>query len=401
MREWPLKMINYLTGFLLLSSLHCMLTAVVSQADIGTFYYGFVYLPIVILLSVSQKKAKYFWQYAVAAVLALGLEQIVIKSSFEKSLGLVLTLLAVASFFYARAVKKDCWLEVPVYPFLALYIIMYLLELRFHSDLMRNYAVFGAGIYYLLCMYQTNFDEMQRFMDVSAQLERFPMKRLVKSNYLMMGFQTVIVAIGMCIASAFGIDGILHKFSNALHSVLAWLLQWLESDELEWGAEGAAAEAEIMATETKELSAFMKAFLEVLDVFAWILVIAITAFVVYLILKMLYQLYLQFDMNSAENGDQIEQLYEIRAKDEKKALKKSRKESLFWDRSPNARIRKAYKKRILKERKEAPRKSMTPAEIEQGIIMEEEQKNIFHKYYEKARYGNVLCTKEEAQEYRF
>jgi len=32
-------------------------------------------------------------------------------------------------------------------------------------------------------------------------------------------------------------------------------------------------------------------------------------------------------------------------------------------------------------------------------VMNEEEKNIFHTYYEKARYGNVSCTKGEMDIY--
>ena len=142
-------------------------------------------------------------------------------------------------------------------------------------------------------------------------------------------------------------------------------------------------------------SAFMEMLLKILDVLSWAFVIGLTLFVIYKILKKFYQLYLEFDMNSVENGDEIEKIYTVQTKDEKRKLKKQKEENLRWDRSPNAKIRKHYKKRVLKDVKELPAVYMTPEEIECGVNMPVDKKQIFHTLYEQARYANVECSKED------
>ena len=74
-------------------------------------------------------------------------------------------------------------------------------------------------------------------------------------------------------------------------------------------------------------------------------------------------------MNSVGNGDRIEQIYVMRSKEEKQKLKKERRANRFGERSPNDRIRRVYKKRIMKELKIVPNSAMTPAEIEKNILM--------------------------------
>lgn len=401
MRKLPVKIINFTTGFLLLSSIHCTIMAVFSDAPMQTFFNTLIYLPIIILLSISEKKVKYFWQYLVCAAAVIGIVYAANDAGFERIISILLVIAASLSYFAARSKKVNCWLDKPDFAFLGIYLGMYLLELRFESELLKNYAIIGAGFYYLLCIYQTNIQEMQRIIEDHAELERFPVKRLLKNNYLMMGIQTIMVAVGMCIAPFFGIDGLFNKIIETLRNVIAWLLRGLEAEEVEWGETEAAGEAALEIVQETEMSPFREFLLMLWEIFSWIIVITITVYAIYRILRYLYQLYLDFDMRSVENGDQIEQIHLPVTKEEKKKLRKEKQESLFWDRSPNARIRKYYKKRVLKDLKEAPKPSMTPEEIEQGVMMGEEEKSIFHIYYEKARYGKDGCTKEEALKYKF
>ena len=401
MREWPLRIIHYLAGFMILSSIHCLFASLAAGGDGKTFIYSLIYLPVVILLSEGQKKVKYFWQFLIFAGAGTGLVYFVAGSSFDRKMGLVLAMLAAASYFYGRAAKKDCWLEEPIYPFLAIYIIMILLEMRYESALLRNYAVYGAGMYYLLCMYKNNLDEMYKIMDAGSRLERFPMKRLFQSNCVMMGVQTVIVALGMLAAGMLGMDGTLAKIVQMIRNGIARLLRGLESGDSVWGEQTAEEGMQMLPVQTEEVSRFMEILQAVGEFLGWIVAIGLTLFAIFKVLKKLYQLYLAFDMNSAENGDQIEQLFTVRSKDEKKMLKKQNAEVSRWDRTPDAKIRRVYKKRVLRDWKEVPDASMTPMEIEGKVSMGEKEKQIFHSMYEKARYGKESCSKEEATGYRF
>lgn len=401
MREWPLKMIHYLTGFIILSSIHCLFASLAAGGDKKTFIYSLIYFPIVILLSEGQKKVKYFWQFLIFAGAGAGMAYFLAGNTFDRKMGLVLAVLASASYFYARAGKKRCWLEEPVYPFLAIYIIMILLEMKYKSTLLRNYAVYGAGMYYLLCMYKNNLDEMYKIMDAGARLERFPMKRLFQGNYVMMGFQTAIVIVGMCIAGMIGVEGALYRFVQMIRDGIAKLLRGLESGEPVWGEQAAEEGMQMVAVQTQEMSRFMEILQAVGEFLGWVIAIGITLFAIFKILKKLYRLYLAFDINSEENGDQIEQLYVAGTKDEKRMMRKQRTDTSFWDRTPNTKIRRTYKKRVLRDWKEIPDAAMTPNELEEKVVMGENEKRLFHSLYEKARYGKDNCTREEVAGYRF
>lgn len=399
MKKWPLRIIYYLTGFLMLSSIHCLVVGIVSGGSIETFFHTIVYLPVIIMLSEGQKQVKYFWQYVIAAAGAVVITRVSLgamtEGGFEQILATVLVVAAAALYFYARAKKTECLLEAPEYYYLGLYLLMWFLERQYPSQLLEKYAVIGAGCYCLLCMYKTNIDEMLQFIDLNDKLERFPEKRLLKSNLLMMGFQTVIVGCGMGMILSTGVDGVFRKIADVFTRMMAWLLSLLESDTQQAGSEVSGGTAIMPVVEASERSPFMEMLLKILDVLSWIVVIGLTLFVIYKLLKKFYQLYLEFDMNSSENGDEIEKIYTVQTKEEKRRLKKQKSENLRWDRRPNARIRKHYKKRVLHEMKDIPASYMTPEEIERNLSINPDDSQVFHSLYEKARYGNVDCSKED------
>ncbi len=396
MKNLFLRMIHILTGTMVLSISHCVIMELFLGADFNNFVYSLVYLPIIILFSSAEKKVKHSWQYLGCVTVVLAMIYFMNLSGFLKGVILMLTFVAAVSYFIARAYKMKCWLEQPGFPGLIIFLIIYFLSLQADSELLRRYAMIGAGIYYLLCIYQLNMEEVQKFIWVNEKLERVPVHRIYHGNYLMLGIQTVFVTSGMCLFSVFQLEDTFSKLGKIFQSMIRWLFRWLESDEIPTAAEEAAEQAEVVLPgQAEEVSDFMKMLHEIMDKIAWVIVIAVTLYVLYRILKKLYQLYMDFDASSEEVGDKIEQIKSLSKEDEKSKLKKQKTPKLFWDRTPNARIRKYYKKRVLKELKAAPKISMTPEEIGREMNISTEEKELLRTYYEKARYGNLECTKEE------
>lgn len=393
-----LKIIGYLNGFLLLSSTYCMITEAFHDGKCATFLYGLIYFPIVVILSICEKKVKHFWQYLLGVIVTLGMAYYISGPGFLKFWMVFLTVFAAVSFFLARSRQTECWLDVPAYPYLLLFLIMYFWGIRFESRLLKNYAMFGAGIYYLLCIYRVNILQMSVFVENHSSLERFPVKRMKQSNGLMMGLQTVVVAIGMCAAPFAGLEEWIYTIGRMLRDMLAWLLRGLEAGEIQETAQQAEQQMEAAMPQVEgEISFWLILLYKIMDIMSWVLAIGFSLCLIYFILKKLYQMYQDFNIRSEETGDRIEQIYMAPSEEEKRQIKRQKKENLFWDRSANARIRKFYKKRVLKEWGFVPESHLTPEELEQGISMEMAEKEIFHSCYEKARYGQEPCSREEMQ----
>ena len=114
--------------------------------------------------------------------------------------------------------------------------------------------------------------------------------------------------------------------------------------------------------------------------------------------RALYRLYLRFNEKTEENGDKIERLLPPPAAEKKKNLNRKKKEHLFWDRSADGRIRKHYRKKVLEKLKESPDAAWTPAQTASQMELEDAEEKAFAQIYEKARYAETSCTKEEMEQ---
>lgn len=398
MRKYYIKGLEIFHGFLLLSGVYCCIMQQISKSELQIFVRSFLLIPVVGILSVSVSKVKHFWQYFLIGAVTAAAAMAASGGGYSRVWIGVCAVIAVFSYFVARAGKRSCWLDTPVYPWLVLYLGMYLLGERLGSTFLVRYAALGAGIYYLVCNIYVNLKEVDEFVRTHSSLERLPVKRLGRINGRMMWIQSGVIAAAMCAAPFLGIDQMIRQAGSVLRRLIVLLLSLLPQGEEELLEEAAEAAPEMMMEAGKTPSAFLLLLYKILDIIGWMFAACLVLLCIWLILKKIYEMYMQFNAHTEENGDRIERLIAPPTSEKKKMLEKQKKENLFWDRSPNGRIRKFYKRRIWKDLRKEPEPSWTPAQLERDVEMPGEEKEKFHFYYEKARYGNVGCTKEEMQD---
>lgn len=402
MRKWTQSFVEIINGFLIFSTLFCMVMSQVYGDDIATCLPAFTLIPIMAVVSIGAHKAKKFWLYVVSVMVAILCAYI--STSFagtmvQRVLLLVFTAFISMSYFTARSKNRTCWLEKPEFAFLALFLALYWLAGRVNCRFLQIWACYGAGIYYLLISYYTNTMQMVDFVSTHSGLERFPEKRLLKSNRRMMWMQSGLVAAGMFIAPFVGIENIFYAIGRGLRDILAFILGGLETEPTPEKVQEAEKQSQMMMMgEAHEIPRWLEILFEILDLLSWILVIALFVYLIYSITKKLYGMYLEFGEHTEENGDKVERIYAVSSKETKMDIGKEKKENLFWDRSPNARIRKFYKKRVRKDIKATINPAWTPQEIEKLVDIPVGDKELLHTLYEKARYSKDGCSREEAQE---
>lgn len=398
MRKYLVRGIEIFHGFLLLSALYCCIMQQISSSDMKNFLKSLLLIPLVGILSVTVEKVKYFWQYFLIAVIAVALAAAAAGNGYARIWMVVCGVIAAFSYFFARAGKKECWLESPALPWLVLYLVMYLIGNNLKREFLIWYASFGAGIYYLVCNLHTNLTEMDEFVRTHNHLERLPVKRLGKINGRMMWMQSGVIAAAMFTAPFVGIDQIIRQMGRALRKIVMLLLSLLPSGSSEELVEETTKNAQqMMMGGGEEVSAFWALIYKILDIIGWMIAAFLVLLTIWMILKKIYDMYRQFNVRTEENGDRIERLIAPPVGEKKRVLERKKKENLFWDRSPDARIRKYYKKRVLKDLKAVPELFWTPTQLEENVVMSREEKEKFHFYYEKARYGKQECTKEDMQ----
>lgn len=404
MRKYLVDGAKWLYAFFILSVGYCMIQDIVSFHEKIVFRYSLLFLPVLIGCSVAVKKVKHVIQYFLIAAILLGLVYVGSNLSAADSINRVIlmtfSVFAVFAYFAGRAAKKICWLENPHYLILPYYLLVCFYGGYFQKDFLIRLCALAAGFSYLIVELCTNEGEMGNFIQDYANLERLPVQRMQQNNNRMFWGQAFVKAGVMAAAPYLKVDELVYRIAKLLRSLLVFLLSLLgrasEEQIMEQGFHQEKMDMGFPPIEEKE-SWLMQLIEKILEIAGWIVFWAVMAAFLYLIIRKLMQLYQQFNERTEENGDIVENLMSLKTED-KVRLKERRKDNLFFNLSPEAKIRKHYRKKVLKENRSEIRNSWTPQQLEEAVNLSLEQKAKFHYYYEKARYSKDGCTKEEAQE---
>lgn len=125
----------------------------------------------------------------------------------------------------------------------------------------------------------------------------------------------------------------------------------------------------------------------------WALGIAIACFVLRILVRALKNTMRSF---AREEGDEVIALDEDEISGVEPGALGGRKARSGWL-SPDMRIRRKYKRTILRSLGERPAGTETPQELEEKAQIKGDER--FHILYEKARYSQEGCSREEAKEY--
>lgn len=141
----------------------------------------------------------------------------------------------------------------------------------------------------------------------------------------------------------------------------------------------------------RELPEWVKALL---DAMTYLVVIAVFLVIFWL----LYQA-LRHMMQSFAQGQGSDEVILIDASGNELYGKTRKRRRSGEIRNTNRKIRKEYKKTILKKYSR-PNGTETPQELEEGAGICKETGQVFHAVYEKARYSGSVCSTEELEQFR-
>jgi ABC-type multidrug transport system fused ATPase/permease subunit len=136
------------------------------------------------------------------------------------------------------------------------------------------------------------------------------------------------------------------------------------------------------------LGAGSVSFEDILRIIGIIAIIGLVYFILYLMRR--------FNSTFDDRGDLVENLQEDDLEAVHLTKPKSDTPGIF-DRSPNATIRRRYRKTILRASKIRPSAWMTPTEAEENADLTG-QIDTLHNLYIKARYSPEGCTKQDVAE---
>lgn len=405
MRKVLLYAIRLLYGFFFLAVIYCVIYGQNELDSSLVLKRCFLLFPVVLVSSILVRKARGVFTYVLFSLIWLVILYLGIGclgfAFLDRAIFMGFAVFTVFTYFMARATKKRCWLENPSYWALLPHLAACLFGSYFGIEVIIKIASLAAGFSYLAIQLVMNEEFLNLFLKDYANLERLPVQRVKANNSRMVWIQTFFTAGAMIAAPYLKVDQIILSLARGFREVIRWLFTLLSRKQPEAGMPQLLPQQKMEAglPPIEESQSLLMLILDkLLEIAGYLATFALAALLLYLAVRQILRLYHQFNERTEENGDIVEDLRASGKKEDKVSLNRSMQENLFFRLSPEARIRRHYKKRVQKENKEEIRHSWTPQQIEEAVSLSDEQKKKFHAYYEKARYSNESCSKEEVQD---
>ncbi len=265
-------------------------------------------------------------------------------------------------------------LDKPNIFILIYFFIVYLICKNFDNPSVCNAAFISAIIYLLITILYEYIVRTEEYLSLNKRVCNLPSKRIY-------GISSSALAIFLLLLMIFIVPALLTINQRQYTDIREWVAErQVDYSELEEQgvAEGWPDPMEAYIAEQgppRELPFWI-------NIIFYVVEICVIIFFIFIVIKVVYSTFHEFQDTYDENGDIVEALK--KTYEEEKKLPKRENGKV----SEREKIRRHYRKVIRKHRKEKPYPYETPLEIETkaGIADSEEGKQL-HVQYEKARYG--------------
>lgn len=295
--------------------------------------------------------------------------------------------------FYNRMLedRPPSFLDTPGYAGIALTFIPALISVtdpKMSNAFQYMSLIFGA-IYFLLCFAHHGIERIDRYVSVNTDMRNMPSRRIVRISSAVLAALFLIFAV-ILLPALFATD-INVRYSPPEREAVSQPELEMTEPEIEGGEVPEFSLDDIYPEKQRHpIFEAIVSFFEILAAIAIgiIVIIGLVYFILYLMRR--------FKSTFDDRGDLIENLQE----DDLEAvhLKKPKSDAPgIFDRSPNAVVRRKYRKTILRASKIRPSSWMTPTEAEENAALTG-QVDLLHALYAKARYSPDGCTKQDVAE---
>ncbi len=267
--------------------------------------------------------------------------------------------------------------------------ILFLLE--YFLLIYSGYHKYLSGIFYLLFLeiiiifisYYIN--HMKEYIQSHQKIANLPGKMILRNGYVIFAGMMLLFLSFILPSILYGeepLTSLYHKPDPQANVNITFDLPEQEEDPMLQ-----------MMGEIEMVSWNPPKWLKVVDkVVVWVTQLLLTLVIIRFLLGEIMRVFGSF---AEEEDDEVIDLKNV--KDEQKKIAREKKRIERSEKhTPDMRIRKKYRKLILKSVKMRPHGTETPIELEEkaGIIGDSRQP-LIHRLYEKARYSAISCTEEE------
>ena len=281
--------------------------------------------------------------------------------------------------------KGESYMDVPFFSVLAFYVLAFLISAFADLHVLQRLSVLCAAVYFLICIVYYGVRRLNDYLVLNRDMSNLPARRIQRTAGAAI-LAMVVLSGAMLLPVALRNTGDLH----------------LEIPDKPFSESETEAEPEAPSETVPNMGA---AFSDEYWGSSW----QIPAFVSYtlfcvigiallmLVVSVVFQIFKNFRITFTDSRDVVQYLQDPDQDTGERAQRAERTKPRLWDRSPNAQVRRKYRKEVLRSANGSPERWQTPAEVEAAVGLEDAP---LHALYEKARYGNEPCTAEDLQRIR-
>lgn len=319
------------------------------------------------------------WQYLLAMVLLMGLAWLLLGHPGGAAAMLLVCILRAR--MRLSEDKAPSYMDVPHYAVTGFFVVPFVFSAFVDLPGLQKLSVLSAAVYFLIALLYRGIQRVEEYLLLNRAMDGLPAARIQRTAGAAVLAAVLLSAI-LLLPAALSVPGTFHmELPEKNYSASN---QQLEQDYQEYGTMQMAPN--FGDDDGKPLIQFPP-FL------SYLIYAVVAVAVVSTILYGIYLVFKNFRASYTDSHDVVQFLHkDVREKaDLEEAAASIRRPGLF-DRSPNATVRRRYRKAILKAGKETPQRWQTPEELEAWAGLHDPR---LHALYEKARYSPTPCTQED------
>ncbi len=243
------------------------------------------------------------------------------------------------------------------------------------------------------------FYRQYKFLTDNQRVYSLPKKKIAKTGAEFLGVFLLAASVGMAVVKELYSGTLLEK----LKAMILYILRGIFGALL--GTDGLGTD-DLLHKDNSNLLGVMNQVAvksespweKVINGIQTILIIVGVASLIILIIALIVN-YIRRLIGNVKTENARAKGYEVRDREERIRTAGGKREK-FLDFSPDAKIRKTYRRTVNRKRrrKEVVPEWLTPAEIEAMVVLPEDEPHLeLHRMYEKARYSEKGCTEEDVK----
>ncbi len=351
------------------------------------FFRGLLFAVPTGLSFLAIKRLRTLWQFFLADIALCGLSWLLTGHPGGALITFIMCLIRVRS----RIAEEEqgpvrSLFDTPSYFGLCVFVLLFLFSAGVSDGLPRLQwlCVLGAVLYLLVCLGYNGLDRLDSYLTLNRDMYGLPAKRIqrIAGSALLAGvFLAAVLLLPMAIGNTGFVRLKLPEFKSGGNPGIDFT-----------SPTPPPAQPEL---DLSELTGGESSSLQIPPIVGYIFFGLITALLLAGMFLAIVHLFRDFKRSFTDSRDVVQYLghdEREQARELTEALRRPR----LWDRSPEAVIRRKYRRTLLKAG-EPPERWMSPAEAERAVGVDVPA---LHRLYEKARYSGEQCTGEDLKELR-